>query len=269
MKISQKAHHGITIIELLVVLIIIGILVSMTALVITAQQKQSRDRAREAQISLIAESLEKYYEQNGEYPSCSQLTLSAAVVTTQTLKDLQPETLKMPKAGKNVDNSITCDSSSTYTKEADQISFIEANGSGGACSSGGSCSAWEIKWHSETDGIKSIESSRNAIAIENVSNFSGVAYNDLRRCTGQYINFSWNPPSIYSGDQSIELQVSKDPLFNLSVAYRKNISESSAEHFVTENGIRYYSRIRTKTPNANSPWSQTVEVFVDSNYHCD
>lgn len=268
MEISQKAYRGITIIELMVVLVVIGILVSMTTLVVSAQQKQSRDKARESQITLISEALEKYYEQNGEYPSCSQLTLSSAMVTTQTLKGLQPEILKMPKAGKNIDNSITCDNSSTYTKEADQISYIETNGSNGACTTGGSCRSWEMKWHSETDGIKSIRSSRNTPSVENVSNLSGTVYNDSIHCTGQFIVFSWDLPSSYSGDQSVELQISTDPLFSNSETYNRSISDSSVDHYVTGNGISYYGRIRTKSPHANSPWSQSVEVYVDSNYVC-
>lgn len=61
--------RGFTLVELLVVITIISILVSIGLGSFTTTQKKSRDAKRKAYLSQIAESLEAYYNDKGQYPA--------------------------------------------------------------------------------------------------------------------------------------------------------------------------------------------------------
>jgi type IV pilus assembly protein PilE len=78
----RKSKSGFTIVELLVVIAVIGILTTIGIMSFTRYQASSRDTQRSSRTTLIAEALEKYYDKNGEYPSCSTLTQSATIVDT-------------------------------------------------------------------------------------------------------------------------------------------------------------------------------------------
>lgn len=68
---TRRKQQGFTIVEIVVVVIVIAVLSSMTVLLFTQAQKNSRDRKRDNDIKLLMTELDKYYEKNGELPlSC-------------------------------------------------------------------------------------------------------------------------------------------------------------------------------------------------------
>jgi len=99
--------NGFTIVELLVVIAIIGILSTIGVVSFSSIQSNARNTQRSSKITILSEALEKYYDKNGEYPSCAAMTAGSSTVTTTTLKGLDPDVLTAPNAIKGA-NSITC-----------------------------------------------------------------------------------------------------------------------------------------------------------------
>lgn len=118
----SNRRQGFTIIELIVVIAILGILLAISILGYSQIQKQARDDKRNADIILLQNELEKFYEKNGEYPpgcstssascghqiftdntSSSQMTNSTATLTN--LKSIMPSL--NDKFGDPTDTSTT------------------------------------------------------------------------------------------------------------------------------------------------------------------
>ena len=95
----RKSSSGFTLIEIMAVIVTIGILTTISVVSFTKIQSSTRDKQRSNKISQIAEALEKYYGENGEYPSCANMTQTVTVVTTNVLKGLNKDVLTTPGGG--------------------------------------------------------------------------------------------------------------------------------------------------------------------------
>jgi len=103
----QRVTRGFTIIELLVVIAIIGVLSTIGVVSFSSIQSNARNTQRSSKVTILSEALEKYYDKNGEYPSCAAMTADSNTVTTTTLKGLDPDVLTSPTGTKGT-NSISC-----------------------------------------------------------------------------------------------------------------------------------------------------------------
>ena len=66
-------RRGFTLVELIVVIVVIAILATLATLGFNRYLEDGRDNRRTANATTIAEALEKYYDKNGEYPSCANV----------------------------------------------------------------------------------------------------------------------------------------------------------------------------------------------------
>ncbi len=80
----KKRTRGFTIVELLITVIVIGIISAIAVFGFGRIQIETRDRERAAAASTIMAALEKYYDENGEYPSSTAFTTSQKAIMTDS-----------------------------------------------------------------------------------------------------------------------------------------------------------------------------------------
>jgi prepilin-type N-terminal cleavage/methylation domain-containing protein len=92
--IKSRNDHGFTLVELIIVVGMIGILMTMTIVSYMNVQKQALDNQRQASATVVSESLEKYFQKHGEYPSVPKVT-DTDLTTVKQLLDLPSVTSLM------------------------------------------------------------------------------------------------------------------------------------------------------------------------------
>ena len=90
----RSITSGFTVVELIVVIAVISAMAAITTITYLQSQRDARDNERNADMSVLTNALEKFYQQKGEYPpgcpdtSCTSTLLtantSAAVITPNT-----------------------------------------------------------------------------------------------------------------------------------------------------------------------------------------
>jgi type II secretory pathway pseudopilin PulG len=73
----MKRNRGFTIVELTIIVIILGILTTLIIVAFNKIQMQARDSKRVADVRAMANQIQKYYDQNGEYPPASDAAIVA------------------------------------------------------------------------------------------------------------------------------------------------------------------------------------------------
>ena len=171
---ENRQKKGFTIVELIVVIAVIGILAGISIVGFKRYQADTRDARRSSSITSIAEALEKYYDINGEYPSCSALSATGTSVSQTTLKGINQSTLIAPQANSADSNSIKCTSSGNVLNSGG-VDFFEYQGDNSSnCNGSVSCPQFVLKYKDEASGtIKTITSRRSALVTTLAG--SGVA----------------------------------------------------------------------------------------------
>lgn len=105
-------------VELAICITVIGILAAISIPNISVFISKSRDTQRSSKVTVLSEALEKYYQQNGEYPTCSNLKQSVESVSSTVLKGIDASALAAPSVPQGV-NSINCE-----TPSANNFTYI-------------------------------------------------------------------------------------------------------------------------------------------------
>lgn len=110
----KKSFSGFTIIEIIVVITIVGILATIGITSFSKLQTDAQNKDRESKTAIIADALEKYFENNGVYPTCESISgESVSASEAAAILDIDPNSLTAPTAADGT-NSISCnDPSST------------------------------------------------------------------------------------------------------------------------------------------------------------
>lgn len=116
----RQFYKGFTIVEIAIVISVIVVLTTISTLGITSYLKGSRDDDRAGKIIVLSTALEKYYSNNGEYPSCSSVRDSVTLAST-TLDGVDEDAFKPPNKSSSISEALICNSSISGPSEDSDI----------------------------------------------------------------------------------------------------------------------------------------------------
>lgn len=146
---------GFTIVEVIIVVIVVGILATIGMFAFTQVQSNTRNDERASDVTIISGALEEYYRANSVYPTCSQMTQSAASVAD--LLDIDEAALQSPSDSGGV-NSIVCGALSSGSGPDDYGYVVDTSS---PCVAGTYCYEYTLQYRQEgTNAIISKESLR-------------------------------------------------------------------------------------------------------------
>jgi len=246
-----KTIRGFTIVELLVVVAIMGILTTIGIVSFSRVQSDSRDSQRSSRITVIAEALEKYYDENGEYPSCNAMTQSPATVTANTLKGIDPEVLATPRASDGTNSILaTC---ANLTSETDAFAYVGDGSSD--CLSGEACSRYTLKYLEESTGrVISLTSRRSPPIIPPAIPDNLIA----TTVSKSEIGVSWDA---VVDAATYTLQRDASASF-LSPTTTEQVDTAYSSIGLTPN-TTYYYRVKATNENGISGWSSTANATTN------
>lgn len=242
----MKNKSGFTIIEILVVIAVIGILTTIGLVSFSRYQVDSRDTQRSTKTAILAEALEKYYDQNGEYPSCSTMTGSAATLTSTVLPNIEANVILTPKSTSGATNSISCAALTGAAGEPDSFAYV---GDGSTdCASGAACLEWTLSYKEESTGtVKTISSRRTTqIATSGTMTVSAVTASDSQ------INLTWNAITNASSYQ-LQRSTTAGMASPVVTSYASSVVSASATGLNA--GQIYYFRIAAVANSSQGAWS--------------
>jgi prepilin-type N-terminal cleavage/methylation domain-containing protein len=245
----KRSTNGFTIFELMIVVVIIGIITTITIISYSTVQANSRDAQRSSKITSIAEALEKYYSKNGEYPSCADMTKSAAVVASSTLDGLSPSTLATPSASQNA-NSVICNA---IANGSSIDAFAYVGDSSASCTSGHDCLQYTLQYRKESNGSIVSIVSRHQVNVAT----SGTITNLTATVTSSsQINLSW---TAINDAVNYTVQQSTNSSFTSNL-----VTTPTASSFLSvtglANGTTYYFRVAANFSVGSSAWSNTANA---------
>lgn len=250
----KKTSSGFTIVELLIVIGIIGILATIGIVTFSRIQSDTRDNERASKATVITEALEKYYDANGEYPSCASLTADPSTVSTEVLPGIDEEVLRTPKGQTGELNSIKCLDIEQSTTE-DYFAYIGDNDPNCTGPGGTACVLYQLKYKEESTGeIVTLDSRRK-------TGLSSTAVPAITATATSFsqINTSW---SSIEGATSYDLQWSTTSTFPDFSTDPNKASVTSASRSVTDlsYNTKYYFRVRAVNAISTGGWSATSEA---------
>jgi general secretion pathway protein G len=97
----KKNQQGFTVIELVVVILIAGILLTLVAMTYNGVRAKNRNNRRQTDVNTLQSHLEAYYAQYTRYPTLAEV--NSPKWRAQNMKDLDAAAIQDPrwKAGKN------------------------------------------------------------------------------------------------------------------------------------------------------------------------
>lgn len=266
-----RSSRGFTVVELVVVVVVVGVLVALTAVGFSQQQSSARDTQRDSAALTVQEALEKYYQENGEYPSVPALTNSNPNTVANLIK-VDVAALKMPRS--TTDMAIAAPG----TTNPDAIIYAGQNeGSAINCQTNTAigCDKYEITYKKEIDGTITIKSrysgasypsitlapSKPTISVVSNGGLSFKAEASQTPCALQHTAFysfriqptnpwtAWQPESIYitTGAQGTSYEVQAQT--------RCDMGTTSGPASEPSNSVTY-------TTPVNAPAVPTVSVAL-------
>ncbi len=149
----MKSRKGFTIVEVVVIITTIALLTGLGIAGLNWHLSSSRDEVRLSKANVVANSLEKYYEENGEYPS--PLAISGTIPENSgsvvaELLGIERDNLTFPSSHEEVTNVIVTtpvanEDVLVYSATATPLSRCTGSASGG-------CDSFSLSFVNDLDG---------------------------------------------------------------------------------------------------------------------
>jgi prepilin-type N-terminal cleavage/methylation domain-containing protein len=245
----MKNRNGFTIVELTIVIAIIAILAAISIVMFSKVQIDTRNTDRSSKVDIITGALEKYFNKNGEYPSCSDMTQAGAQVSASVLPGIDLGALLTPTSGSGVTNSITCTS---LTAGSGPDAFAYVGDGSGTCNTGAACLKYTLQYRKEGTGeIVSKDSLHTtALGSNSIPTLTAVSAGSTA------VNLSW---TAISGALQYRYQRATDTDFTANVVPVTTSNVSASVTGLTA-GTTYYFRILAIASGSESDWSNTASV---------
>jgi len=242
-----KNSSAFTIVEIVIVITIIAILSSLAVITFNNVRQDSRDAARQSNATIVSEALEKYYEENGEYPSVASIANSQSGNTGEAVASklsIPIDSLVMPNMPSTTTNGIAPGTDPQNDYLAYEASSSTDNAS---CQNdiNGGCDKYTLRYIEEsTEAVKVIESRHSSRSTGAAPELSVTA------TSTSSIDATWTS---IAGTTSYTLQRS------LSSDMSSPVSTSHTNANATASGLapntEYFFRVQALLPSGTSGWS--------------
>ncbi|HMI09276.1 MAG TPA: prepilin-type N-terminal cleavage/methylation domain-containing protein [Candidatus Saccharimonadales bacterium] len=157
----MKSKSGFTLVELLVVMVVIAILASVALVTYARVQRDANDNTRKGNAAIIAEGLERYYDQNGEYPSVTALVNNTAgntgTVVAAKLK-IAVAVLDMPNMAAGATNALSSTAASQANDYINYTASRPSNEPSCQTTAAGGCDEFTLTYFDETGSTITVTS---------------------------------------------------------------------------------------------------------------
>lgn len=159
-------RRGFTLIEILVVITVIAIISSIALMTYTKTQQQSRDSQRSVSATIVVEGLEKYYSQNGEYPSVAKMIATNATTPKNLLGLSSLESFVAPRSADGTTTNIWKTGTASSTNP---LTYSANTDNSASCLTGNTatdvCTDFKVQYYNEkTNSVETIVSRNVAVA---------------------------------------------------------------------------------------------------------
>lgn len=242
-----RTNNGFTIVEIIVVIAVVAILSSLAVITFSSIRQDTRDATRQGNATIISEALEKYYDQNGEYPSVVSIVNSQSGNTGTAVASklsIPATSLVMPNMPTSATNAIA-PGSDPYNDYIVYEATSSVNNTSCQSSTSGGCDKYTLRYIEEaTDVVKVIESRRGSRATASKPSL------ELTVTSASSISATW---TAVIGATSYELQRSTSSGMTSPVTTTHDSTSGSATGLGAN--TTYYFRVRAVSPEKFSDWS--------------
>lgn len=249
----MRKANGFTIVEILIVVGIIGILTTIGFIGFSKFQSDARDSERESKATIISEALEKYFDENGEYPSCTDLTGDATTVSKTILEGIETQTLLAPQRASGETNSIKCDDL-TELSNGDYFSYTGDTSEECTGVAGVACVLYVLKYKKENPAAG--EDKIVAITSRRKTPITGSPTLTCNTPSFAQIGCSWSP---ISGSTSYDIERSTAADFTSNYA-TTSVTNPSATVTGLSYNTQYFLRVRANSAVGIGTWSDTIQA---------
>lgn len=153
-----------TAVEIVIVIAVVAILASIAIVGSSSIQRQARDTTRDAQVTVLAEALEKYHQENLEYPSVRFMDTATLVQIKDKLSLGSEDILIMPTAPASTPSIATSSPSPSQMVYAGSTADSAANPQ---CQDdfNGYCDDFQLSYTKEVGGATAAKASRGFIRV--------------------------------------------------------------------------------------------------------